>query len=342
MFDIKKIAAAAVSLTMALCLAGCSDSKITDKAADASSKGKKLSVVCTIFPEYDWTREILGSNAENTDITYLLDSGVDLHNYQPTAEDILKISNCDMFIYVGGESDEWVEGVLAEADNKDMKVIELLDLIGSNAKEEEVKEGMQAEEEEEEEGEEGGPEYDEHVWLSLRNAELICAEIEKSLAELDPDNAESYKTNLDGYTAKLENLDNDFKALAESSGDKALIFGDRFPFRYFTDDYGFDYYAAFVGCSAETEASFETIAFLAQKADELNADTIYTIENSDGRIAQAVIDATANKDQKIAVLDSIQSVSGSEIENGTTYLSIMQSNYETLRSDISENITPQP
>ncbi|MBQ9604861.1 MAG: zinc ABC transporter substrate-binding protein, partial [Firmicutes bacterium] len=266
----------------------------------------------------------------------LLDSGVDLHSYQPTAEDILKISNCDMFVYVGGESDEWVDDVLKNAENKDMEVISLLDVVGDAAKEEEIKEGMQAEEEEhEEENEEDEKEYDEHVWLSVRNAKTICAEIADGLGKADPENAEAYKANYEVYAEKLDELDKNFTELAENAQNKTLVFGDRFPFRYFTDDYGFDYYAAFAGCSAESEASFETVVFLAKKMDELGCKTIYTIENSDQKLAQAIINSTSAKDQNIAVLDSMQSAAGEQAEEGVSYLSIMQSNYEVLRNTLN-------
>ena len=361
MKKIKRILASVLSLSVMMCAAGCGGAEGSntafagDSSAEASAEksagtsakeqpadGKKLSVVCTIFPEYDWVREIAGTT-RNVEITCLLDNGVDLHSYQPTADDIVKISTCDLFVYVGGESDEWVADALKEATNKDMKVINLMDVMGGKAKAEELKEGMQEHEHdhEHEEGEEHGHEheegeieYDEHVWLSLKNAGLLCAEIEKDLAAVDPANADSYKANLDAYVAKLDTLDNDFRTLVESAGKTTLIFGDRFPFRYFVDDYGIDYYAAFAGCSAETEASFETITFLSGKAKELGADTIYTIENSDGRIAKSVIDAAGTGNMTTAVFNSVQSVTKEQIESGTTYLSLMQQNYDTLKADI--------
>ena len=326
----KKLAAAALALAMTALQTGCATAEKTTDSED------RLGIVCTIFPEYDWVREILGTKAENADITYLLSKGSDLHSFQPTAEDIAKISGCDLFIYVGGESDAWAEDALKESTNKDMKVIDLLDTVGDRAKAEDLKEGMEPEEEEEEhgDGDAEGPEYDEHVWLSLKNAEIVCNEIEKALAELDPANADTYKANLDAYTEKLSALDSDFRTLIDSTGGTTLIFGDRFPFRYFADDYGIDYYAAFVGCSAETEASFKTIAFLAEKADELNADTIYTIENSDGRIAQAIIGASSKGDMTVAELNSVQSVSREQIAEGATYLSLMKQNYDVLKADL--------
>ncbi len=257
-----------------------------------ANAGERLSIVCTIFPEYDWVRQLLGDRAAQTELTYLLDSGVDLHNYQPTAVDIAKIAECDLFVYVGGESDEWAEDALAGAVNKEMQVVSLMDVMGDAAKEEEVKEGMEHDHDHDDEDhdehddhdhdhdhdhEDGEVEYDEHVWLSLRNAKLLCTEIAEKLCILDSANAADYKANLNAYTAQLDKLDGDFKALADSAKQKTLVFGDRFPFRYFADDYGLDYYAAFVGCSAETEASFETIVFLAGKTDELGCDTGFTI-----------------------------------------------------------------
>ena len=307
----------------------------TGANAGSKSGSDKFSVVCTIFPEYDWTKEILGSHAENAELTYLLDNGVDLHSYQPTAEDIMKISTCDVFIYVGGESDKWVDDALDEAKNKDMKVIDLMDILGDSAKAEELKEGMQGEDEEDEDEEEGDEvEYDEHVWLSLKNAKVICAEIEKKIEAVDPANADDYKANLEAYVSKLDKLDGSFKSLVDSAHVKTLVFGDRFPFRYFVDDYGLDYYAAFIGCSAETEASFATISFLADKLKELDCKYIYTLENSSKDIARTVIE-TSGKKAEIAELNSLQSVSKEDIDSGASYLSLMQKNYDVLKDSLA-------
>ena len=329
MVKFRKLTALIMSAALALGAAGCG-------SAGKSDDGK-LKIVCTIFPEYDWVRELLGDKAEDADVTYLLDKGADLHSFQPTAEDIMKISVCDLFIYVGGESDNWTQDALKEATNKDMKTLNLLDTVGSAAKEEEVKEGMQGEEEEHgmEEEKEEGPEYDEHVWLSVKNAKTIVSAICDDICELDKDNSEEYRKNLESYTAELDALDKDFTDLAASASVKTLLFGDRFPFRYFVDDYGFDYYAAFVGCSAETEASFETIAFLAGKVDELGLDTVYTIEGSDGSIAQSIVNSSEKKSAKIVKLDSAQSVSAEKLKEGTTYKGIMRSNLEVHKRTLN-------
>lgn len=297
---------------------------------------KKLKIVTTIFPEYDWVKAILGDEIENVELTMLLDNGTDLHSYQPTAEDILKISECDLFIYVGGESDAWVEDALKESRNENQRVINLMDVMGENAKEEEVVEGMQAEEEHEEahsgeDAEEEEVEYDEHVWLSLRNAELECKEIEKQLSEIDPENKEIYGKNRNSYLAQLQDLDSRYQNVVDNSTVKTLLFADRFPFRYLVDDYGISYYAAFVGCSAETEASFETITFLAGKTDDLGLHTVMTIEKSDQKIAKTVVDNTENKNQQILAMDSMQSTTSQDVKSGTTYLSTMENNLEVLK-----------
>lgn len=290
----------------------------------------KLSVVATIFPEYDWVMNILGDTAENAEVTMLLNSGVDLHSYQPTADDIIKISTCDLFIYVGGESDEWVEDALENAPET-LKAINLLDVLGDSVKEEEVVEGMEAEDEEESDE----PELDEHVWLSLKNAEILVDAIKDELVKIDADNTEAYIANASAYCDKLKNLDSQYKSAVENAKIKTVLFADRFPFRYLTDDYGLSYYAAFVGCSAESEASFETIAFLANKTDELKLPAVNTLEGTNHKIAETVISTSKNKTAQILTMDSMQSVTSDDVKNGANYLSIMEKNLETLKTAIA-------
>ena len=269
---------------------------------------------------------ILGDNPAEAEVTLLLSSGVDLHSYQPTAGDIMKISDCDVFIYVGGESDDWVENVLAEAVNPDMIVLNLLDILGDAVKEEEVVEGMQEDDHDHEE-----PEWDEHVWLSLRNAETLVKAISSALQEADPANAETYQANTDAYIEKLDSLDQQYTEAVAGAAKDTLLFGDRFPFRYLTDDYGLSYYAAFVGCSAETEASFDTITFLAKKVDELGLEAVLTIDSADQRIAETIVSSTQTKDQQILSMNSMQSTTMKDVSNGVTYLSLMESNLEVLK-----------
>ena len=308
------------------CLTACGGSAAEKPAAERG----KIQIVTTIFPIYDWVMNVLGDAASGAEVTMLLDSGVDLHSFQPTAADILKVSKCDLFLYVGGESDAWVDDALKEVVNKDMVVVNLLDALGDAVKEEELVEGMEAEEEEGEEEEEE-PEYDEHVWLSLRNAAALTERIAKALETVDAANAETYKANAAAYIEKLNALDGQYRAAVDGAKVKTLLFGDRFPFRYLTDDYGLRYYAAFVGCSAESEASFETITFLAGKTDELALPAVMTIEGRDHRIAETVVQNTKTKDQKILTLDSMQSVTAKDVAAGTTYLSVMEQNLAVLK-----------
>lgn len=325
---------ASVLTVSAFC--GCGASRM---AADSDQKGESVpqnaanaaaySIVCTTFPQYDWIRNIIGDDSDKFQLTMLLDQGTDLHSYQPTAEDIAKIADADMFVYVGGESDGWVESALKEATNKDMKVVNMLDALETAVKVEEVVPGMQAEEEEEtEEGE--GPENDEHVWLSLRNAVTLTDALSENIQEIDPANKEDYVENAGKYVDKLNDLDGRYALTISKGKRQAILFGDRFPFRYMADDYGLTYYAAFVGCSAESEASFETITFLAHKVDELKLPVILTIEGADHNIAESIKNATESKNQEILTMNSMQSVTAEDMADGETYLNMMEDNLNVL------------
>ena len=328
----KKITALLLALFVLVgALAGCGKQNDTNKT-------DKLSIVTTIFPEYDWVREILGDKADNAEITMLLDNGVDLHSYQPTADDIVKISDCDLFIYVGGESDGWVEDALRNAANRNMKVINLLEVLGDSVKTEEIVEGMQEEHEHEDahahddaEEHEHEEEADEHVWLSLKNAKMLVRVISKALQELDPDNKDIYAANADAYVKKLSALDAEYQAAVDAASNKTILFGDRFPFRYLVDDYGLRYYAAFAGCSAETEAGFETISFLAKRVDEWKLPCVLTIEGAQHKIAETIVRNTTTKNQKVLTMDSMQSTTTQDVKNGTTYLSVMEKNLSVLK-----------
>ena len=281
----------------------------------------------------------LGDKVKNVEVTMLLDNGIDLHSYQPTINYIAKISDCDMFIYVGGESDGWVNDALKNAKNDKMKVINLLEVLGDSVKTEELIEGMQEEHyhhheeitEEKHEHEYYEEEKDEHVWLSLKNAKILCKVIADNLSEIDPENKDIYSANVSTYIEKLSVLDEEYKKMVNGSNRKIVLFGDRFPFRYLVDDYGIDYYAAFVGCSAETEASFETVAFLSKKTDELKLPCVLTIEGANHKIAETVVANTYSKNQKVLTMDSMQSTTSSDVKNGITYISVMEKNLDILR-----------
>ena len=307
----------------------------TAEAKTTEETDKKLNIVTTIFPEYDWTRAILGDRADDVNLTMLLDNGTDLHSFQPAVKDIMKVSSCDLLIYVGGESDQWIEDALESAQNKDMKTINLMEVLGDSIKEEETVEGMQESDHDHDHEDEEEKEYDEHVWTSMRNAEVICDAIAATLEEMDPENKEIYQSNAETYKEKLSALDEEYQETVDSAKQKTLIFADRFPFRYLVDDYGLNYYAAFSGCSAESEASFKTVTFLAGKVDELGVKSVLTMEKSDDRIAQTVIENTKAKDQKILQLNSMQSITSEEIADGATYLSVMEDNLGVLKEALN-------
>ena len=514
-------------------------------AKKAKADDNKLKVVTTIFPEYDWAKQIIGEKADNVELTLLLNNGVDLHSYSPSVKDIAKISESDIFIYVGGESDEWVDDVLKNAANKNMKVINLLEVLGDRVKNEEIVEGMEhehhhdhdahghdehhhdehdehahnhdehdhdehehsheaahshsaeihehdikdrklsefngewqslypvlvsgkLEEYVEHQAEEKGksekemqkeieakwncgvklvkvsgnkitltyddgksvsgsysyagyavkknaegkitnvrykfeskdknaPKYvmfndhgfapaekvahfhfyfgnngfeefmdskvnsyfvdsklsahecedlllghnhdehhhedeekDEHVWLSLRNAQILCSAICDALCEKDAVNAHIYRRNLASYNAKLAELDAKYSETVKNARIKTVLFGDRFPFRYLVDDYGLKYYAAFAGCSAESEASFNTIVFLSEKVNELGLQAVCQIESGNGKIAKTIISNSKNRKAKILTFDSLQSTTAKQIKKGASYLGSMEKNLEVL------------
>ncbi len=319
----------------------------------APAEDKKLSVVATIFPIYDWTRVILGDDTDAS-ITLLLDSGVDLHSYQPTAADIMRIAACDVFIYVGGESDEWVEDALKEAVNPGLIAVDLVEAMGSDIRLEEIVEGMEHEhdghgeedhdhehdeedhdEEDHDHDHEHGDEVDEHVWLSLRGAKKLVGVIASALAEADPGRAGVYAANAAAYMEELTALDREYTSAVSEAALRTFLFGDRFPFRYLADDYGLDYYAAFTGCSAETEASFQTIAFLSQKVDELGLGAVLTIEGTNHKIAETIISTAKGQDLKLLTMDSMQGRTLRDVQAGVTYLKVMRDNLEVLKQALN-------
>ena len=337
----KKLAAllCAAVLLGACGTSGGAEDSLQTKGAAADGK---LSVVATIFPLYDWTKNILGEGTD-AELTFLLNSGVDLHSFQPTTSDILKISTCDLFLYIGGESDEWVEAAITEAANPDLVAVNLLELLGDRAVEEELLEGMQKDEahdhgeehdheEEHDHAHEEEAAFDEHIWLSLSNAASLVPQIADALGQVDPDNAAAYKENAAAYCEELEALDTAYREAVAAAANDTLLFCDRFPFRYLAEDYGLTCYAAFQGCSAETEASFETIAFLADRVKELSLSHVLTIEGSEDRIARAVLEnAGATGSADILALDSMQATTAQDAEGGVTYVSVMEKNLEVLK-----------
>lgn len=289
---------------------------------------KKLQVVAAIFPEYDWVRQIVGDD-DSVELTLLVDDGVDPHSFQPAVSDMVTAANCDLLIYGGGESDQWLTKL--EATNPNRETLVLLPLLGAQAHREEVVEGMEAHEEGEAEDD---AEMDEHVWLSLRNASLFCQAITDALCRLNPGKADTYRANLAAYQQQLDALDKDYRSTIDASPNRTIVVCDRFPFRYLVEDYGLSYYAAFPGCSAETGASFETVVFLSDKVKELGLNALLVTESSDGRIAKTVAQNAGSADMPVLTLNSMQSVSG-ESAKSLDYLTVMSEDLQVLKQALA-------
>jgi zinc transport system substrate-binding protein len=336
-----------LALLMALCMVF---------SVTGFAKEEKVEVVTTIFPMYDWVKNILGEAESKVSLSLLVDSGADLHNFQPTVEDFVKLSKADLFIYLGGPSDSWAEDAVKEAKNKDQRALNLMEALGELAKESEHVEGMEEhdhdhdhedeahddhdlehEEEGHDEHDHEGEEHehhhhvDEHIWLSLKNAKVLVKVIAEELAQLLPEDAKTIQANAQSHIEKLDVLDKQYQAVVDGAENKTLLFGDRFPFLYLMDDYGLNYYAAFSGCSAESEASFETIAFLSSKMDEEKLSCIFAIDGSTQQVAKAILGASKDASRPILVLDSMQTVNRDMIDQGVSYLGIMEKNLLVLK-----------
>lgn len=317
----RKLFAAVTILVLIVSAAGCS------KTQQASSKG--ISVVCATAPLYDWTRKIT-EGTDGTDLSLIIGNGTDLHSFQPSAKDIISIKNADVLVYVGGESDGWIRDALKDPANKNRQVVCLMDVLKDAIVEEEIVEGMQGEEEDGHEEHEEGPEYDEHVWMSLRLTRRSCKAIEEALEKVSSSNAAKYKDNLDAYDKKLSELDKQYEEMVKGARLDTMVVCDRYPFRYLAEDYKLKYSAAFVGCSAETEASFETVKFLADKVKALDSKAVLIIDNSDGKLAKTVLETAGKSSVKVEVLDSMQSC-GADLD----YIRTMTDNLEKLKTALS-------
>lgn len=302
---------------------------------NVSVNTKKLKITTTIFPIYDYIKNVMGTEFDKNDVVMLFKNGIDLHNYQLSVGDMMEIGSSDMFIYVGGESDErWVPRALEKMSSVD-KAINLLDTLGQKVIYEKNEEWMD-EEENSEENEEG-PEADEHIWLSIENSKYFVQVIADKLGELDTINADKYKTNADNYIKELDALESKFKNVVDNKKVDTIVFGDRFPFRYLFDELGLNYYMAFNGCSAETEASFKTIEFLSSKVDEYNLNYVLRLKGSTNGIAKTIVGNTKNKNQQIVEMTSCENVFMDAVKNNdVSYIKLMEENLSVL-SKVLEN-----
>lgn len=327
----KKIGVVLVALLiLAVGVTGCAP----NTAAQKSDNAGKISIVTTIFPVYDFARAIAGEQAE---LTMLVKPAAEVHSYDPSPADIIKIQDADVFIYIGGENDTWVSTILDSMDTSNKKIIRLMDAVKPVV--EETVEGMEAEAPEvatettpkEAEPAETEIEYDEHIWTSPKNAILMVNEIAVALAETDTKNAVIYTNNAAEYTAQIQAVDDEIAGIVAASTNKLLVFGDRFPFRYFVDEFGLEYKAAFPGCSTDTEASAGTLAYLMNTIKEQNIKYVYYIELSNQNIARAISEQTGAQQLQ---LHSAHNVTKDDFEAGVTYVSIMQQNAENLRKGL--------
>ena len=296
---------------------------------DTGEKNDKIQIVCTVFPYYDWVRN-LTKGVEDVSVTLLLDSGTDLHSYQPAAADIIKITSSDIFIYTDGTSDKWVADVLKTSANDSSVLLPMM----TNLPEESLFCVEAIGEEEHDHGEEEhNHAADEHIWLSIKNAMALCEIIKNVLCDIDPDNCEIYKSNFTGYYTELEALHRAYETTFSECQKNTVVFADRFPFIYLVNDYGLSYHAAFSGCSAESEASFETVKSLAGEIDSLGLSAILITETSDGSVANTVKDSTKDKNQEILVLNALQSVTRDKLAD--SYIDVMTDNLTILKKALS-------
>jgi len=291
----------------------------------------KLTIVTTNFPSYDFARAVVKDN-KDVELKMLLKPGAESHDFEPTPQDIIDIKNSDLFIYTGGESDEWISDILDDIDTDKTKVIKMMDLV--DALEEEIVEGMEDEEHEEEEEhhDEEEVEYDEHVWTSPVNAIKIVNALKGEVVSIDNDNKKVYEDSAKEYTDKLEKIDNEFKDIVKNAKRKEIIFGDRFPLRYFASEYNLKYYAAFPGCSAQTEASAKTISYLVDKVKEDKIPVVFHIELSNGKIAEAISKETG---AKVLEFNTAHNISQKDFDAGVTYVDIMEENTKVLKEALN-------
>lgn len=295
---------------------------ITVMVSNNRNNTEKITIIATNFPAYDFARAVAGETAE---IKMLINPGVEMHDFEPTPGDIIDIKNSELFIYTGGESDEWIEDILGDINANKTRLFRMMDAV--KIVEEEAIEGMEDAEES------GETEYDEHIWTSLRNAEKIVDRIKDELIEISPENKSVFEENAKNYTEKLAELDSEFQEIVANGKRDVIVFGDRFPFRYFVDDYGLDYFAAFPGCSEQTEASNKTIAFLVDKIKTEKIPVVFKVEMSSGKIAETIANETG---AEILTFNSAHNISAEDFKSGLTYAKIMKNNTEVLRKALEQ------
>ncbi|MDD7201611.1 MAG: metal ABC transporter substrate-binding protein [Sphaerochaetaceae bacterium] len=317
------LATLCVALASALALSSCMKGKSSRSPEARAGSPRKLSVVCTNFPCYDFARQVVGQEAE---VRMLLRPGAESHSYEPSPSDIITIQNCDLFVFVGGDSDEWVGDILSSMDLSHMALFKLMDQV--QTVEEELSEGMESEEDDDE----AEVEMDEHVWTSPSNAMTIVENLAEVIASLDPEHARAYQRNAASYIARIQKVDDDFHKVVAEGKRREIIVADRFPFRYFCDEFGLSYYAAFPGCSTKVQPSAKTVVFLTRKVEEEGIPVVFYIELSNERMADAVAESTG---VRTMLLHAVHNVSDSDFQSGASYVSLMEGNVVALREALN-------
>ncbi len=316
----RRLFALLLALTLAASLCGCADRQ---RAEDG-----RLQVVCSVFPYYDFARQIGG---DDVDVTLLVAAGKETHSFEPTPLDVITLSQADVFLYNGGESEAWVDDILSAAGENIAVTLPLMPQVSALA--EEWAEGMEGahDEHDHETHDSDDIEYDEHVWTSPVLAKALCRAICDALCQADPAHQEDYQARLTDYLAQLDQLDAAFREVVEAGHRRLLVFGDRFPLLYFCKEYGLDYRAAFHGCASDTEPSLATLKYLIDKVEDEKIPVVYTIELSSRKVADAIAETTG---AKVLTFHSCQTVSRAEFDGGATYLSLMERNVEALREGL--------
>lgn len=326
-------ACSAAAVLSVFSLSGCTLFADLDKnETPTEPQDQKLSVVATIFPQYDFCRQVAGDCA---DITMLLGPGEESHTFEPTPQDIIQIQNADVFIYVGGESEAWVEGILDSMDTSEMEIISLMEVV--DPVEEELVEGMDGYGEDENNGEETADlaedvEYDEHVWTSIENAQIISQAIADALCDADPTNELTYRSNCEKYLSDLSALRSKFSLVVNNAKRNTIVFGDRFPIRYFAEEFDLDYYAAFPGCAEDSEPSAGTVAYLIEKVKSEEIPVVFYLELSNGKIADTIAESS---NAQTAQFNSCHNITKEDFINGVTYIDLMERNVEALEKALN-------
>lgn len=340
----KIILALILILTLSVMLVSCANDTATN--SDATTDTTK-NIITTTFYQYDFVQNILG-DTDTITLTLLNDTGTDIHSFEPTTKDIVDILNCDLFVFNGGVSENWVYDIINSSENKNLNYLELMSYV--DTKNIQIVEGMEVDDHDhdhegeideddhdheseidEDDHESEIDELDEHIWLSIKNSIELVNVLTDAICDIDSENTDIYRENAQNYINQLEQLDASYAQVVNDATNNIIVVADRFPYRYLVDDYGIEYCAAFDGCSSETNASFSTITFLATKLDENNLHYVITTENSTQDIAKSVISATTQKDQEILELNSMQTISLDDINNGVNYIDLMTQNLETLK-----------